>query len=76
MINSKIISLILNLPDESISMAGVSACPTSVTAVTVKETSVKLKLMAINPLSLFAYTCNKIPKIKNDKLTTITLKSG
>lgn len=41
MINSKIISLILNLPDESISMAGVSACPTSVTVVTVKETSVK-----------------------------------
>lgn len=41
MINSKIISFILNLPDESISMAGVSACPTSVTAVTVKETSVK-----------------------------------
>lgn len=64
------------MPDESISMAGVSACPTSVTAVTVKETSVKLKLMAINPLSLFVYTCKKIPKIKNDKLTTITLKSG
>lgn len=63
MINSKIISLILNLPDESISMAGVSACPTSVTAVTVKETSVK-KLMAINPLSLFVYTCNKIQTSK------------
>lgn len=64
MINSKIISLILNLPDESISMAGVSACPTSVTAVTVKETSVKLKLMAINPLSFFVYTCNKIQTSK------------
>lgn len=64
MINSKIISLILNLPDESISMAGLSACPTSVTVVTVKETSVKLKLMAINPLSLFVYTCNKIQTSK------------
>lgn len=44
-------------------MAGVSACPTSVTAVTVKETSVKkTQLMAINQISLFVY--NEIPTSK------------
>lgn len=42
-------------------MAGVSACPTSVTAVTVKETSVK-KTMAINQIVLFVY--NEIPTSK------------
>lgn len=43
-------------------MAGVSACPTSVTAVTVKETSVKKKTIAINQIVLFVY--NEIPTSK------------
>lgn len=63
MINSKIISLILNLPDESISMAGVSACPTSVTAVTVKETSVKNSW----PLILYHFLCIHVIRYKHQK---------
>lgn len=64
MINSKIISLILNLPDESISMAGVSACPTSVTAVTVKETSVKKNSW---PLILYHFLCIHVIRYKHQK---------
>lgn len=63
MINSKIISLILNLPDESISMAGVSACPTSVTAVTVKETSGKNSW----PLILYHFLCIHVIRYKHQK---------